>query len=83
MLYEVITWGIYEAYTAPLGVGFMVSPNHHYGPDVEGYEYSMWGTYHFADWQGVGVDRTQATGTGYTTQYTRANFDVYESYNFV
>lgn len=73
------SWGIYEAYTAPLGVGFMVSPNHHYGPDVEGYEYSMWGTYHFADWQGVGVDRTQATGTGYTTQYTGANFDIYES----
>lgn len=73
------SWGIYEAYTAPLGVGFMVSPNHHYGPDVEGYEYSMWGTYHFADWQGVGVDRTQATGTGYTTQYVGGNFEVYES----
>lgn len=70
---------IYESYTAPLGVGFMVSPGHHYGPDVDGYEYSVWGTYHYADWQGIGVDRTQATGTGYTTQYAEPNFRRYES----
>lgn len=73
------SWNIYESYTAPLGVGFMVNPDHHYGPNVEGYEYSMWGTYHFADWQGIGVDRTQATGTGYTAQYAEPNFQLYES----
>ncbi|NIK77115.1 alpha-glucuronidase [Paenibacillus castaneae] len=73
------SWGIYESYTAPLGVGFMVNPDHHYGPNVEGYEYSMWGTYHFADSQGIGVDRTKATGTGYAAQYIGANFDMYES----
>lgn len=70
---------IYESYTAPLGVGFMVTPHTHYGPDVDGYEYSKWGTYHYADWKGVGVDRTLATGTGYTAQYNGANFDRYES----
>ena len=32
------------------------------GPDVDGYEYTPWGTYHFADRDGVGVDRTRATG---------------------
>ncbi|KRF10085.1 alpha-glucuronidase [Paenibacillus sp. Soil766] len=70
---------IYESYTAPLGVGFMVTPHTHYGPDVDGYEYSKWGTYHYADWQGIGVDRTVATGTGYTSQYNTPNFERYES----
>ena len=60
------SWGIYESYTAPLGVGWMVTPHYHYGPDIDGYEYSRWGTYHFADRDGIGVDRTVATGTGYT-----------------
>jgi alpha-glucuronidase len=73
------SWHAYESYTAPLGVGFMVRPGHHYGPDVDGYEYSPWGTYHFADRDGVGVDRTRATGTGFTGQYPEPWRDVYES----
>lgn len=63
------SWETYEKYTSPLGVGFMVTPGHHYGPSVDGYEYSPWGTYHFADRDGVGVDRTMSTGTGYVGQY--------------
>ena len=59
------SWQLYEQYTAPLGVGFMVRPGHHYGPDVDGYEYTPWGTYHFADRDGIGVDRSVATGTGF------------------
>ena len=73
------SWHTYERYTAPLGVGFMVIPRTHYGPDVDGYEYSPWGTYHFADRDGVGVDRTRATGTGFTGQYPPPWRDVYES----
>ncbi|PWD51298.1 alpha-glucuronidase [Serinibacter arcticus] len=74
------SWRRYEGYTAPLGVCFMVSPTRqHYGPDVDGYEYSAWGTYHFADRDGVGVDRTRATGTGFTGQYPQPWHDVYES----
>ncbi|MCK2215550.1 alpha-glucuronidase [Actinomadura sp. ATCC 31491] len=73
------SWRTYERYTAPLGVGFMVRPGHHYGPDVDGYEYTPWGTYHFADRDGVGVDRTRATGTGFTGQYPRPWREVYES----
>ncbi|MFV2084112.1 alpha-glucuronidase [Micromonospora sp. LOL_021] len=73
------SWRTYERYTAPLGVGFMVNPGNHYGPSVDGYEYSQWGTYHFADRDGVGVDRTRATGTGYTSQYPKPWSDVYES----
>ena len=68
----------YEDYTAPLGIGFMVRPNHHYGPDVDGYEYDRWGTYHFADRNGIGVNRTAANGTGYARQYSDARFAEYE-----
>ncbi|MBB5325500.1 alpha-glucuronidase [Anoxybacillus tepidamans] len=73
------SWRIYENYTAPLGVGWMVNPGHHYGPNVDGYEYSHWGTYHYADRDGIGVDRTIATGTGYTAQYFPENAAMYES----
>lgn len=80
-LHEVMddSWQTYESYTAPLGVGFMVRPGSHYGPDVDGYEYTPWGTYHFADRDGIGVDRTRATGTGFTGQYPQPWADVYES----
>ncbi|CAM3417508.1 alpha-glucuronidase family glycosyl hydrolase [Paenibacillus lupini] len=73
------SWSIYENYTAPLGVGWMVTPHYHYGPDIDGYEYSKWGTYHFADHKGIGVDRTIATGTGYTGQYMKTNAEIYDS----
>ncbi|MFE2754769.1 alpha-glucuronidase [Actinosynnema sp. NPDC059335] len=73
------SWPTYERYTAPLGVGFMVNPGDHYGPGIDGYEYSSWGTYHFADRDGLGVDRTRATGTGFTGQYPASWRDVYES----
>ncbi|WP_309115230.1 alpha-glucuronidase [Saccharothrix sp.] len=73
------SWRTYERYTAPLGVGFMVNPGDHYGPNVDGYEYSSWGTYHFADSDGVGVDRSRATGTGFTGQFPAPWRDVYES----
>src|SRR6185437_4959913 len=64
--------------TAPLGVGWMVTPGSHYGPNIDGYEYSRWGTYHFADRDGIGVDRTARTGTGFTAQYDPAVAQMYE-----
>lgn len=73
------SWETYEQYTAPLGVGFMVRPGHHYGPDVDGYEYTPWGTYHFADRDGIGVDRTVRSGTGYAGQYPSPWRETYES----
>ena len=69
---------IYEKYTSPLGVGFMVTPHYHYGPDIDGYEYSRWGTYHRADHEGIGVDRS-SKGTGYTKQYHEPNASMYEN----
>ncbi len=67
---------IYEKYTSPLGIGWMVTPNGHYGPSVDGYEYSRWGTYHRADHLGIGVDRTDK-GTGYAQQYYEENARMY------
>ncbi|MGY5765108.1 alpha-glucuronidase [Brachybacterium sp. DNPG3] len=72
------SWALYESYTAPLGVGFMVRPGHHYGPDVDGYEYTPWGTYHFADRDGIGVDRTVATGTGFAGLFAEPWASLYE-----
>ena len=59
---------IYEKYTAPLGIGWMITPHDHYGPNPSGYEYDLWGTYHKADRNAIGIDRT-AGGTGYLDQY--------------
>ncbi|MDO3410126.1 alpha-glucuronidase [Saccharibacillus sp. CPCC 101409] len=73
------SWPVYESYTAPLGVGWMVQPHYHYAVDVDGYEYSKWGTYHFSDHAGLGVDRTVLTGTGYAGQYAPENREVYDS----
>jgi len=73
------SWEIYENYTAPLGVGWMINPGHHYGPNIEGYEYSLWGTYHFSDCFGTGVNRTIKDGTGYTSQYYPENSSLYDS----
>jgi alpha-glucuronidase len=66
------SYAVYEKYNAPFGLCFMVNPGHHYGPSPEGYEFSRWGTYHRADAQAIGIDRTPG-GTGYTGQYTPAN----------
>lgn len=73
------SWRIYENYTSPLGIGWFVNPNHHYGPNVDGYEYDRWGTYHRADIWGIGVDRTVKSGTGYAGQYHKEVAEQYES----
>jgi len=69
---------VYEKYNAPLGICWMVYVHHHYGPSVDGYEYTPWGTYHRANHEAIGVDRTRA-GTGYTDQYTPYVRDLYEN----
>ncbi|NLM98105.1 MAG: alpha-glucuronidase, partial [Halanaerobiaceae bacterium] len=74
-----VSWEVYEKYTSPLGIGWMVNPGHHYGPNVDGYEYSPWGTYHRADHFGIGVDRTVKTGTAFAGQYYPENVRIYES----
>lgn len=73
------SWTVYEKYTSPLGIGWMVNPSNHYGPNVDGYEYDRWGTYHRADRDGMGVDRTVKNGTGYAGQYNEPNASIYEN----
>ena len=68
----------YEKYTTPLGINWMVNIHHHYGPSVDGYEYSKWGTYHRADQKAIGIDRT-TKGTGFTSQFDPYVRDLYDS----
>ncbi|MCL6613372.1 MAG: alpha-glucuronidase [Firmicutes bacterium] len=73
------SWRIYENYTAPLGIGGMIKPGSHYGPDVDGYEYDKWGAYNRADHFAIGVDRSVKSGTGFAGQYHQPNAEIYES----
>lgn len=73
-----MSWPAYEKYTSPLGIGWMVNPSYHYGPNVDGYEYDRWGTYHRADHLGMGVERGH-TGTGYAQQYREPNASMYDN----
>jgi alpha-glucuronidase len=67
-----VSYPVYEKYNAPFGICFMVTPGLHYGPSIEGYEFSKWGTYHRADTEAIGIDRGPG-GTGYTEQYAEKN----------
>ncbi len=72
--------GIYESYTTPMSLGWFVRPATHYGPDPLGYEFSQWGTYHRADENAVGIDRTER-GTGLTRQYPPKTAALYDDIN--
>lgn len=77
---ELNSWHIYESYTGPLGAGTLTDIiGVHYGPGIESSERNGWGQWHRADKQGIGMDRTVATGTGYTGQYPEKLRDTYES----
>ena len=67
---------VYEKYTSPLGLCWMVNPGEHYGPSPYGYEFQAWGTYNKADRDAVGIDRTR-NGTGFACQYAKELEDLY------
>jgi alpha-glucuronidase len=74
------SWPAYERYTGPLGAGTLTDIiNVHYGPGIESSERNGWGQWHRADEHGVGMDRTVATGTGYTGQYSPPVAATFES----
>jgi alpha-glucuronidase len=74
------SWTIYESYTGPLGAGTLTDIlGSHFGPGVESSERNGWGQWHRADHEGVGMDRTVATGTGYVDQYRPSVAKMYES----
>ena len=65
------SWHIYESYTGPLGVGTLTDIlGSHYEPNPDSAEHNGWGQWIRADSEGVGMDRTVATGTGYIGQYS-------------
>jgi alpha-glucuronidase len=74
------SWPAYEHYTGPLGTQTLTDPTgSHYGPGIEGSERNGWGQWHRDDAQGIGMDRSVATGTGFTGQYPPAVAKMYES----
>src|SRR5277367_3038139 len=74
------SWKNYEDYTGPLGLGTLTDIlRSHYGPGIASAERNGWGQWIRADHDGVGMDRTVATGTGYIGQYPPQVANMYES----
>jgi len=74
------SWPAYEDYTGPLGLQTLTDiTGSHYGPNVEASENNGWGQWHRADREGVGMDRSVATGTGFAGQYPPELAQEYEN----
>jgi alpha-glucuronidase len=74
------SWRTFENYTGPLGLQTLTDiVGNHYGVAVEASEENGWGQWHRADRQGVGMDRSVATGTGFIGQYPPAVAKLYET----
>lgn len=74
------SWHVFEEYSGPLGLQSLtniVGP--HYGPGPDSADNNGWGQWIRADHNGVGMDRTTATGTGYIGQYPAPVARMYES----
>lgn len=77
---QLSSWRTYENYTGPLGLQTLTDiVGNHFGVAVEASERNGWGQWHKADEQGVGFDRTAATGTGFIGQYSAPVASFYES----
>ncbi len=75
------SWPVYEKYTgAPLGLQTLTNiVGNHYDPGPQSADGNGWGQWIRADHAGVGMDRTVATGTGFTGQYAPMVAAEYES----
>ena len=74
------SWPVYESYTGNLGVGTLTNiTGNHYDPGPMSSEENGWGQWHRADHNGIGMDRTIATGTGYIGQYPPEVQKLYET----
>jgi alpha-glucuronidase len=74
------SWPAYEHYTGPLGTQTLTDiTGSHYGPNIESSERNGWGQWHRDDHEGIGMDRTVATGTGFIGQYPPEVAKMYES----
>jgi len=74
------SWQTYESYTGPNGMGTLTDIiSVHYGPGIDSAERNGWGQWFRAEPNGIGMDRTIATGTGFIGQYPRELAEKYES----
>ncbi|WP_263369987.1 alpha-glucuronidase family glycosyl hydrolase [Granulicella cerasi] len=74
------SWPIYEQYTGPLGLQTLTDiTGWHYGPNPATADHNGWGQWIRAEHDGLGMDRTTATGTGYIGQYPPELAAQYES----
>jgi alpha-glucuronidase len=74
------SWPAYGHYTGPLGMQTLTDiTGSHYGPNIDSSENNGWGQWHRADHEGVGIDRSVATGTGFAGQYPPEVAKMYES----
>ena len=74
------SWPAYERYTGVLGLQTLTDIlGPHYGPGPESQERNGWGQWIRADADGVGMDRTVKTGTGFVGQFSEEVQAIYES----
>jgi alpha-glucuronidase len=74
------SWPTYVDYTGPLGTQTLTDiTGTHYGPNIEASERNGWGQWHRDDAEGIGMNRTVATGTGFIGQYPPEVAKMYES----
>lgn len=74
------SWHVYESYTGPNGMGTLTNIlGYHFGPGIESAERNGWGQWFRGEKDGIGMDRTVATGTGYAGQYPRELAAQFES----
>jgi len=77
---QLSSWRTFENYTGPLGLQTLTDiVGNHFGVAVEASERNGWGQWHKADKQGVGFDRTVASGTGFIGQFAPAVAKLFES----
>ena len=77
---QLTSWRTYENYTGPLGLQTLTDiVGNHFGVAVEASERNGWGQWHRADEQGIGMDRSVATGTGFAGQYRPEVAKIYET----
>jgi alpha-glucuronidase len=74
------SWRLYEEYTGPLGLQTLTNIlGPHFGPGPQSQEENGWGQWIRTEKDGVGMDRTVATGTGFIGQYPPEAAQMYDS----
>ncbi|KAJ5642833.1 alpha-glucuronidase A [Penicillium lividum] len=75
------SWPTYENYSGNLGIQTLcdIVKTCHYGPSPAAMDGNGWGQWTRADAHAIGMDRTIATGTGYSGQYPSEVAKIFEN----